>query len=589
MFKTLRQRWLFYFILLLILTTIVLDTVVQKSLRDFLRNLSLIQLERDTNLVALVVDKESLILKDAVDYKRLADELSIRLKARVTFIDAKGVVSGDSDIAPENLREIENHANRPEVISAYKGVPGRGIRYSHTLKVDMAYVAIPMKKGEQIVGVIRVSRPLFIIDSIIRDVRKILFIGSVLAITLASLVGLFFINRMVKPIRQMIEAAQQISQERFFHKIRTNSQDELQILADALNVMSDKLESRFRNIQEEKQQLQTILASMAEGVMVMDKRGRITLTNEAFRRIFMVSDPIIDKTPIEIIRNPEVAQALIDGVNSGQMIKKEVTLAGNSPKVVRLYAAPLWDDGKQVGLVTVFHDITDIRNLEQVRRDFVANVSHELRTPLTAVQGFSETLLDGALDQPDFARKFVQNIYTQTQRMTALVLDLLCLSQIESGKIRMEFVPTDVRDMIRSALEVVSSKAQKRNVTVDIQMPDEPVMLNLDRKYFCQALINLLDNAIKFSDSGMMVQLLLNVKDDVVTIQLIDTGCGIPQEDLPRIFERFYRVDKSRSAETEGTGLGLAICRHIVEVHHGTIAAESVLGKGTSFILSFKQ
>jgi two-component system phosphate regulon sensor histidine kinase PhoR len=219
----------------------------------------------------------------------------------------------------------------------------------------------------------------------------------------------------------------------------------------------------------------------------------------------------------------------------------------------------------------------------------VANVSHELRTPLTSVQGFAETLLDGALEDKEFAHKFVENIYNQTQRMTALVQDLLCLSQIESGKIKMQIEPRDLRTIIRSAMDVISGKLQKRGITINFQEPDKPIMLAADSRYFSQVIINLLDNAIKFSSPNQPIELALSESDDSIVLSVKDYGCGIPSEDLPRIFERFYRVDKSRSDESEGTGLGLAIVKHIVEVHNGHIKVESDLGKGTTFILTFSK
>ncbi len=508
---------------------------------------------------------------------------------RVTIIGLDGKVLGDSEVQPEKLEFLENHLQRPEVHTALQGQTGHSIRYSRTLKTDMVYVAQVFKVKEQVSGVIRLAFPLYHVDKLFLEIRKILYGSTLVAVLIALGVGFYLANRTTRPIREMTLAANRIAREQFHHKVRVETHDELEDLAESLNIMSSKLESRFRAIQEEKQQLTTILASMAEGVMVLDSKGKIILTNKAFRTIFRLQDDPVGHTPIEIIRNPMVAKSLMEGLQSETLVNKEISLTVPGTKIIRFMSAPLLKGETPIGLVTVFHDITDIRAMEQVRKDFVANVSHELRTPLTTVQGFAETLLDGAVEDKDIADRFIRNIYTQTRRMTALVQDLLCLAQIESGKIQMKFEMTDIRSVIKSSKETLVDKAQKQNVPIVLELPQEPAIFPLDTRYFSQALINLMDNAVKFSRSANPVTVQLMEVSDGLEIRVIDKGYGIPSEDLPRIFERFYRVDKSRSTETEGTGLGLSIVKHIIESHHGTVRVESELGKGTTFILHFEK
>lgn len=585
MIKSLRNRWLLYYILLILLTTLVLDVVLHRSLRNYTVKTAISELETNLNLIRFHWENQS--HPEGID--SFATQIGKSIGMRVTIIGLDGKVLGDSEVQPEKLKFLENHLQRPEVHTALQGQTGHSIRYSRTLKTDMVYVAQIFKVKEQVSGVIRLAFPLYHVDKLFLEIRKILYGSTLVAVLIALGVGFYLANRTTRPIREMTLAANRIAREQFHHKVRVETHDELEDLAESLNIMSSKLESRFRAIQEEKQQLTTILASMAEGVMVLDSKGKIILTNKAFRTIFRLQDDPVGHTPIEIIRNPMVAKSLMEGLQSETLVNKEISLTVPGTKIIRFMSAPLLKGETPIGLVTVFHDITDIRAMEQVRKDFVANVSHELRTPLTTVQGFAETLLDGAVEDKDIADRFIRNIYTQTRRMTALVQDLLCLAQIESGKIQMKFEMTDIRSVIKSSKETLVDKAQKQNVPIVLELPQEPAIFPLDTRYFSQALINLMDNAVKFSRSANPVTVQLMEVSDGLEIRVIDKGYGIPSEDLPRIFERFYRVDKSRSTETEGTGLGLSIVKHIIESHHGTVRVESELGKGTTFILHFEK
>jgi len=585
MIKSLRNRWLLYYILLILLTTLVLDVVLHRSLRNYTVKTAISELETNLNLIRFHWENQS--HPEGID--SFATQIGKSIGMRVTIIGLDGKVLGDSEVQPEKLEFLENHLQRPEVHTALQGQTGHSIRYSRTLKTDMVYVAQVFKVKEQVSGVIRLAFPLYHVDKLFLEIRKILYGSTLVAVLIALGVGFYLANRTTRPIREMTLAANRIAREQFHHKVRVETHDELEDLAESLNIMSSKLESRFRAIQEEKQQLTTILASMAEGVMVLDSKGKIILTNKAFRTIFRLQDDPVGHTPIEIIRNPMVAKSLMEGLQSETLVNKEISLTVPGTKIIRFMSAPLLKGETPIGLVTVFHDITDIRAMEQVRKDFVANVSHELRTPLTTVQGFAETLLDGAVEDKDIADRFIRNIYTQTRRMTALVQDLLCLAQIESGKIQMKFEMTDIRSVIKSTKEALEDKALKQNVPIVLELPQEPAIFPLDTRYFSQALINLMDNAVKFSRSANPVTVQLMEVSDGLEIRVIDKGYGIPSEDLPRIFERFYRVDKSRSTETEGTGLGLSIVKHIIESHHGTVRVESELGKGTTFILHFEK
>ena len=581
MTRTLRARWLFSYIILILITAIILDIIVGRSLQTYLTHQIQKQLEDNLILIHRLVENSP--LDSSLDEK--AKDIGHRIHARVTFIKSDGMVLGDTEVPAEEVSKMENHKTRSEVIPALSGSTGYSIRHSHTLKNDLMYVAIPWEKDGKIQGVIRLALPLTHVEEIIQENRRWIYIGSLIAIISAIVIGLYFANSITQPIRQMVSAAQEIANEKFSQKIRVESHDELQKLGEALNTMSSKLESRFRDIQEEKNRLETILGSMTEGVMVLDNKGKVALTNDAFTKMLDLDVDTTDRTPLELIRNPDLAQALTEGLTRGDSFQKEIVSTGPASRVIRVYAAPLRQDRDILGMVAVFHDITDLRNLEQIRRDFVANVSHELRTPLTTVQGFSETLLGGALEDKEYAKKFVQNIYNQSQRMIELVEDLLCLSRIEAGKAEMKIESFNLLDSVNSAIDIVTPKAELRNIQIETKFTETEVQFSGDQRYMEQALINLLDNAIKFSSTNGKVTVDIQEKENNIEIKISDTGVGISSEHLSRIFERFYRVDKSRSVETEGTGLGLAIVKHIVDAHRGTIRVESTLGHGTTFIL----
>jgi two-component system phosphate regulon sensor histidine kinase PhoR len=341
---------------------------------------------------------------------------------------------------------------------------------------------------------------------------------------------------------------------------------------------------------KEKDHLQRVLKEMAEGVLVVDERGRIQMVNEALRRLFSLPQEVIGKSLLELIRHSELEDAVHQAITTGKRSTFDLTLPSSPGKNVEVYVAPITPfprperkGEEKEGAIAVFHDISRLKELERVRQDFVANVSHELRTPLSTIKGYAETLLDGALKE-EVAFSFVQVIKRHTDRLTKIVEDLLMLSKIESREFPMHREPLSLAEIIDDVLDLLQGAAEKKKVTFSKDHPPEPLLVEADRNDLEQILFNLLDNAVKYNREGGKVLISVARKDaKEIEVSIQDNGIGIPKEDLPRLFERFYRVDKGRSKELGGTGLGLSIVKHLVQAHGGKVWAESQLGEGSTF------
>ncbi|MDD5772357.1 MAG: ATP-binding protein [bacterium] len=329
--------------------------------------------------------------------------------------------------------------------------------------------------------------------------------------------------------------------------------------------------------------LETVLSSMFEGVLVVDKKREIILMNPSLKKKFVVDSPPEGKRPLEVIRN-SLVHDIIDNTLSGKfMISKEITLTYPEKKVLEINGEPIIINNILEGAVLVFHDITELRRLEDLRQDFVANVSHELRTPIASIKGYTETLLDGAIEDKNNAKDFLRIIHEDSDRLAKLIDDLLDLSRIESGRMKMVFAPVEPGSLIKRSTAIIENQAKARSISIEINIPGNIPKILADETRLSQVLINLLDNAVKYTPEGGSVIITGFVNKNFLQINITDTGIGIPEEDLPRLFERFYRVDKARSREMGGTGLGLSIVKHIVQAHGGEVFVRSDLGQGSTF------
>ena len=517
---------------------------------------------------------------------RLADRLGRDLGVRVTIISSDGTVLGDTDLDGAALREVENHASRPEVMEAVRDGTGRSMRYSRTVAENMLYVASRIDPDDPARGVIRLALPLTDVTRAQEAVRVPILLAAVLSLLVAGLVGWAVARGPARRLEAIARVASQFAAGRMDVRAEPGGDDETSVLARSLNRMADELEERLILVERERSQLRTVLEGMVEGVVLTDPTGRILVANDAFRRIFDAQLPVEGRRPLETARVPALQDAIESALEADEPLTREIALGGAQEKVIQASLAAIRERGATVGAVAVFHDVTELKRLERVRQEFVANVSHELRTPLTAIKGYAETLRDGGLRDPETAAEFVRVIHRHAERLRALIEDLLDLAAVEQGEARLKPAVVRARDVAAQAEGLVRPAAEARGQTLVIDLPADLPDILADRDRLAQILINLLDNAVKFTPEGGRVTLSGKMADGRVVLAVSDNGVGIPPGDLPRIFERFYRVGRSRDRREGGTGLGLAIAKHLTQAMGGTIEVESVQGSGTTFRVS---
>jgi two-component system phosphate regulon sensor histidine kinase PhoR len=556
------------------------------TLRNGMIEESRINLISQTQLARLLVISN----KQVTSPQQLAESIGTVTKARVTLITPNGTVVGDSEVGQAHVGQMENHLQRPEIQEALKNGYGSSLRYSETIRISMLYSAMTYGSGSS-GGFIRLALPLEYLTSARNTLHGVVGGATVLTILVALLFSYLFSNLTSKPLRDMADAAARIGHGASKVKIPITSKDEVGMLATVLNDMSNRIEAQMLRLSADKQRLDTILRSMGEGVMVAAPDGTISLVNPAFRRLFSISGEVEGKSLVEISRHPALLEAFNDlGKPDRNELVREIFIPLNECTLFTHWV-PLHVDGIRQGVVAVFHDISDLKKAENMRRDFVANVSHELRTPVTIIKGYAETLLDGALESnPSSARRFVEIIHNHSERLATLVNDILTLSSLESKDALLELNPMDISGTIAKTCMMLQERAAQKNITIINESTGGAVPRILaDQGRLEQVVVNLLENAIKYTLEGGSVRLFTEDAGEFVRVSVADTGIGIPYKDLPRIFERFYRVDEARTREQGGTGLGLAIVKHIVQLHGGTVSVSSETGKGSIFSFTVKK
>ncbi|MFH1878219.1 MAG: ATP-binding protein [Candidatus Omnitrophota bacterium] len=537
---------------------------------------------KETLLTKMFLEEIFPAYNDSAKMDKTAESAGKILGDRVTIIGLDGGVLGDSDVERAGLKNLENHLYRPEVQSALKSGTGESARFSTTIKKNMIYSAAVLGKDKP-GAFVRLSLPLAEIDMISSRLRKILAVSLLIAFGIAVLVSFIAALFVSVPVKKMSMAAREIADGNFSKRISVGTGDELEDLAAAFNHMSEQINLKIGEVSSNRSRLEAVFLSMFDGIMVVDGRGYIILMNKALRELLSPGRDLSGKKPIEVLRNVEV-QEIVDRVRELEsgVESREVAILVPEEKTFLVHGTPVIRQGKAEGAVLVFHDITELRRLENVRRDFVANVSHELRTPAANIKGFTETLLDGALKDGENAENFVTIIKENSDRLVNLIEDLLELSRLESGKAALKLSRCSVRSMITRAAALFEKQAKDKDIRVKNET-DEKLEIQADESLLLQVFWNLISNAVKYTDRGGTVSVSAGEKDGFVEINVTDNGLGIPEKDIPRIFERFYCVDKARSRELGGTGLGLSIARHIVSEHGGTISVKSSPGAGSTF------
>src|SRR5882724_1993892 len=550
--------------------------------------------ERETQSVQHRLTVEARILSgeaSAIAPSRLEDwakQVAARAQARVTVVDPKGAVLADSEHDPETM---ENHLNRPEIRQALAGQVGASIRHSATLDRDLCYVAISFPYQGSAPFILRLAVPLQELETAVAPLRWWMFQASLIALTLAMAISYLFSVQFTRRIRRLESFAENLVATRASQDLPPDADDELGELTRSLNRMAAQLRGSLDRLSLESMRREAILSAMVEGVLAVNHEMRITFCNESFARVIGAPGAIAERTPLlEVVRDAGLRDMFYQVLVSGKPLKQRLELPAAHGRSFEVQAAPLSVSSSATsrwGAIAVLHDITDLERLERVRKDFVANVSHELRTPLTAIRGYAETLLEGALEDPENNRKFLEIIKAQATRLNNSASDLLVLSELESGRPEMaEPEPLRVRSVLDGALRTVESAARVGGVRLDCTNVEDVCVVG-SKIRLEQSLANLLDNAIKFNRPSGEVRIEASyIPDGLVSIKVADTGIGIASEDLSRIFERFYRVDKAHSRAVGGTGLGLSIVKHVVERMNGRITVSSELGKGTVFILT---
>jgi two-component system phosphate regulon sensor histidine kinase PhoR len=521
------------------------------------------------------------------EWDALADDLGARSHARVTLIRADGTVVGDSDVPLGELSRVENHGERTEVRDALAGRHGETMRHSATVDRRMLYVAVPMLRSGAVAGVVRVSVPLTEVDEAVAHLRRILTIATLLALAVAVVMSSVAAELASRTARSLTAAARRMASGDLEARTRTLEQkDEFGELGRALDQLAESLSESLEALRGERDRLSGILSGMAEGVLVLDGTGHVALVNPALREMLLLGADAVGKTPLEVIRHAELKELLDDALAGGSSATGEIQLGGIKPRRLLVRAAPL--GGEQEGVFAVFVDVTEMRRLETVRRDFVANVSHELRTPVTAIRSAAETLEGAMKNDPQAAVRFVEIIDRNAARLHGLVEDLLDLSRIESREFRLNLEPLDVRPILTHVLGLFRERAEKKRISLGLELSEDLPRALADRRALEHVLTNLVDNAVKYCGSGAEIALTAAVDGERVRVRISDTGPGIEERHLPRLFERFYRVDAGRSRELGGTGLGLSIVKNLVEAMGGRVGVESRLGEGTTFSFSLR-
>jgi two-component system phosphate regulon sensor histidine kinase PhoR len=508
-------------------------------------------------------------------------------ETRITVILPSGRVIGDSETDPVRM---ENHSDRPEIIKALSGNTGSITRYSATFQQQMMYLAVPVREKGKVIAVLRTAVSISAMDRYFQKIRIRLSLGVFVIAIIAAAVSLLLSRKISEPIEKIRNGAEYFARGELNYRLAVSDSPETASLAATMNDMAANLEERMQTIIRQRNELEAVLSSMTEGVIAINPEEKIISINQTAAKMFhRPPAKSLNRSIQEIVRNPDLHRFVSMAISDEIHYEEDLFFYHPEEAILNTRSCPLTNaNGNRIGTLIVLNDVTRLRQLENMRRDFAANVSHEIRTPLTAIKGFAETLREGALNKPEEAMRFIAIIENHANRLIAIIEDLMSLSKIEqktyAGDI--ELKQRAIKPLLVSAIQLCQAKADEKKITIRLCC-DESLSAVLNAPLMEQAFVNLLDNAIKYSHSESCIDIEATQQDSEITVAFQDHGVGIGKEHLPRLFERFYRVDKSRSRKQGGTGLGLAIVKHIVNAHGGAVTVQSEPGKGSVFMVHF--
>jgi len=582
--KNKKLIWQLYpsYLLVIFITLILLLTYTSSAFKTFYIN----QTTKDLRARTVLIEKQVIPYFKSQNFNKLTSLISEQGKeitTRFTIVDAKGKVLSDSD---ENPEKMDNHASRPEISQALSDKWGIATRYSRTLQTKMLYIAKPIKQNNKIIGVIRSSIPINELDNTLRGLIKKMVLWGLLISIFSAMIGFFVSRKISAPIKDFSEVADELSKGNFNFKLPVPKTQEFKKLAEAFNNMSFQLKDRMQTIINHSSEKEAILSNMVEGIITVDKEATITTMNQAAKNYFDIEkEEVAGHSINEIIRHTTIQKVIQKALTTQELIEEDISLTHPQELFLHVHGMCLTNANEEcIGALVVLHNLTRIRKLENMRKNFVANVSHELKTPITLIKGFLETLFRGALDDKKEREEFLTIIQEHTIRLEAIIEDLLSLSRIEQEN-ENNLIETE-NESLNEVIEKSISSCQKKGANKGISIvfnSSKLLSAKLNFSLIEQALINLIDNAIKYSPSNSQIEIVLTQSPSENRITVIDQGCGIQKKHIPHLFERFYRVDNARSRELGGTGLGLAIVKHIAESHKGTASLKSFEGKGSQF------
>ena len=535
---------------------------------------------RNTAIVLRSQVADEFSTTDLHPLQKLIEDLGRQTQTRMTLVGMDGVVLADSH---KKSSQMNNHKNRPELADAARKGEGHSERVSDTLRMPMKYFALRIDRDDTPIGLVRVAVPVAKVQQRVAEVEQGIWTVAIAAGLIGISLTYWLVAQIIRPLTSVTEAARAIASGRYEHRAQVSQQDELGELAAAFNRLGEEIPSRIQDLQSSGERLSTVLGGMVEGVIAVDSQQRVLFANAAAGRLLgFDSSEANGRLLIEVARNPNLRKSVRDALQNTQPNTLEMDVVGGAGRVLSMNTTPL-PGSPCPGVVLVLHDISELRKLESIRQEFVANVSHELKTPLSAIKAYAETLLKGALADPDNNVVFLQRIEEQADRLHELILDLLSLARIETGNESFDIIDVLIDDVVTDCIQDHQATADSANVSllVDCQVPH--LRVRADIEGLREILTNLVGNAIKYTPGGGNVTIRVDRLDPYGLIEVEDTGIGIAEEDQERVFERFFRVDKARSRELGGTGLGLSIVKHLTQSFGGHVGVRSEIGEGAVF------